>query len=249
MKHSMKWVGLVVIVPVLFLSTETTYATPIDPSFGTFGELAEATFGGSGIPKHSVAITTIVDGANTITLGLSAHGRFSNPVLTNNGAGTFFAERGANFGGAGESTIEGALWNFSYFIKIDGPGSFADYVVELLYDFDPGVDTDTADHGILDFNSAIVTLGGSLAATSLVEGSENLLFGFLSGPLPFITPPSGPFDPNALGEYSFALIATGGTLSDPVVSAINVEVVPEPATMALVGAGVAAMAARRKRIV
>jgi hypothetical protein len=209
------------------------------PVFDDFGLLTPATFGGTGIPNDNVAITTITD-ANTntiITLGLSATQRFSNPALTNDGAGTFFAGAGSNFGGAGESSFEGALWNFDFFIDFDSSLPPADFDFKLLYDFDPTSGTIDGDLGILDLN-------GAFPSSVPVEGSQNLLFSFLaSNLLSFISPPSGSFDPNAAGEYSFALIvsdANGGELGRSAID-VNVGVVPLPAALPLYGTGLALM--------
>ena len=79
------------------------------PVFDVFGPLSEATFGGGGIPNDNMAITTITTGADdfktVITLGLSATRRHSNPALTNDGAGTFFA-------GGGRTLVEVAKVHF-----------------------------------------------------------------------------------------------------------------------------------------
>jgi len=217
-------------------------ASSVVPTFDRFGPLPEATFGGTGIPNDAVAVTEIVDDGNTITLGLTAHQRFANPPLSNDGAGTFTATTGANFGdptGATmPSSIKGATWNFAFFMKIEGGGTFDDYQFDVLYDFDPGAGTDEADHGILDINAAILAGGGTLSDFTLVQGSQNSLFGFLNdGSLPFITPPSfSPFDPNVQGEYSFALI-TSQDEAELGRSAIVVNVVPEPSSLALAGCG------------
>ncbi|HHQ14905.1 MAG TPA: hypothetical protein ENK16_07730, partial [Chromatiales bacterium] len=91
------------------------------PIMDYFGPLNEATFGGTGIPNQEVAVASqFVDGNNLITVAMSATQRYSNPPLTNDGAGTYFAGTGSNFGGDGESSTEGALWNFNYFIKVEG---------------------------------------------------------------------------------------------------------------------------------
>lgn len=204
-------------------------ATPI---FDEFGPLPQATFGGTGIPNDAVAASTqIIDGDTTITVALAASERFSNPAVTNDGAGTYFALAGSNFGGNGESTTEGALWNFNFYINVDGPNEVSDYQFDLFYDFDPAIDNSFASLGVID-----VTASTPIGVT-LVEDSQNLLFGFLSLPAPpFLTPPAGAFDPDAEGEYTFAIgVSTLGPVAFPLESvAIDVVVqIPEPATATL----------------
>src|SRR4051812_27858749 len=83
-------------------------ASPLQAQFvptGTNGALPAANFGGSGIPNTSV-MQRQYDG---VTLGLTASARFSNPTVTDNGAGTYFATTGNDGGGL-------ARWNFDYFI-------------------------------------------------------------------------------------------------------------------------------------
>lgn len=210
-------------------------AAPVSPTFDTFGTLSGATFGGSGIPDDAVAITQVTIGSDIITLGLTAHQRFFNPALSNDGAGTFNAGSGANFGGPGSSSTDlGALWNFAFYIDIDGDAVLADFEFELLYDFDPGADTDEPALGSININGAIAGLGGDPGLLQRAESSQNLLFPFLATSFAgVVTPPAGSFDPDASGEYSFVLRVSepGGELGR---SAINVTV-PEPGTMAVLG--------------
>jgi len=98
-------------------------ATPVTPTYTSFGNL-DANWGGNGNPHDPVAVTTIVDGNNTITLGLAAQQRYFNPPVGNDGAGTYFATTGANHGGPGNpSSFNGALWNFDFYFDATG-GSY-----------------------------------------------------------------------------------------------------------------------------
>lgn len=230
------------------LAISSSHATPI---YDTFGPLDGATFGGTGIPTTEVAISSqFVDGDNEITVAMSATQRFSNPVVTNNGAGTYFATTGSNFGGAGESTTEGALWNFNYYMKVEGSNGatpkLTDYQIDLYYDFDTGFDTPLGSLGSINVTNGIL-LSADPNAT-LVEGSENLMFGFLATPIPgLISPPAGSFDPDDTGEYNFAIQVSRAGFGVETV-AMDVQIVPEPNTIALAVLSLTALALRRKKL-
>ena len=214
---------------VLLLSSASAFAAadPIQVQFDSFANLPGATFGGSGIPTNPTAITRY----NSLTLGLSATQRFVGPNLGNDGAGTFFA----NAGVAG--TPPRATWNFNFYVNDSAQTLAANGLTyQLLYDFNPGVGTDSSEMGVLSFS-------GTNANT--IQGSENLTFNYLTlGP----NAPDGSFNPFATGQYSFALIAfDGGREVARSAIKVNVGEVPEPGIFALLGLGMTGLMVARRR--
>ena len=202
-----------------------------------FTSLPGVQFGGSGNPNSAVQVTTITDGSDVITLGLAAQQRGNNPALANDGAGTYFATPGANNGGF--SSLIGSKWNFDFYANVNSPRTadiaLGGYSFALFYEFDPA--KGTTPNGAINLNLFNDGSGPKTFSNTTVQNSENLNFGFLaSGVAGVVTPPSsGPatFDPNALGEYTFDLVAydsAGDQIGD---SKINVDVVPDAASTAL----------------
>ena len=213
-------------------------AAPIVPTYTTFGPLPGATFGGTGIPNHAVAITTI----GGVTLGLTAHARYANPTVLNNGAGVFYAVNGADIYSTPPQPTY-ARWNFGWYVKND---ALAFYKIELLYDFDPAAGTDDSNLGKVTAN---------LMANTTLQDSWNLGMNFLTIPTNTlfgisVTPPTySPFNPAVPGEYSFALILKDLSGNELGRSAILVRVVPDTGAGAiLLAVSMAGLAWLRRRV-
>jgi hypothetical protein len=183
-----------------------------DPA--TFGPLPQATFNPTGAdtgnPNSAVEIDTFQNAEVSVTLGLAAQQRYSNPALGNNGAGTFFATPGANV--QGPSATLGSTWNVDFYVHTTGLSDLGTFTLKLFYDFDPAANTPKSQMGVINLNAANVAAGGSSGGNTL-QDSENLLFSFFATPTAgIVTPPTGvtSFDPNAVGEYSFILEADLG---------------------------------------
>jgi len=194
-------------------------AVTITPSYGNFGSLANANFGGKGIPNNAVATTTIANGNDSITLGLTATARYLNPTVGNDGAGTFSATSGMNFGNPANpsdqslSTHDYATWNFDWYINLTDASSSA-YSFKLLY----GNNTTATSSGFV-----IPTGTSGLTSTTSGTGQDswNLSMGFMN---------NIGFDANASGVYGFelqAFDAAGDLLGS---TAINVDVRSVPDT-------------------
>jgi hypothetical protein len=243
---------------ILAMAIPIAEAGPIEVDFISFGALPQATFGGSGIPNDSVAISQFTDGGKNVTLGLTITQRYSNPAVVNNSNGTFYITPGANNGTPGGTTgSQYATWNVGFFAAVDNASYLAPYegyIVQLLYDFDAAYGTDVNDHGII--NLGILT---STPILNPVQGSLNMSFNFLAMSIPLVNDaPSATFDPFADGEYTFQLQLVKdseviGTTSVRAVAGPDAATLsaPEPASITLAGMGligiVAGGVARRRR--
>ena len=224
-KHAGAALGMVFAVSAI--------AAPISPTFGTFGPLAVATFGGVGIPNNPVAITTV----GGLTLGMAASQRFVGPNLVNNGAGTYNAPAGVSLASPSPADPY-ALWNFNFYLS----GADSTMAFRLFYDFDAAVGNDESTHGTISFPGSAITSPGGVA-----QNSWNLGMDFLATAAAGIVPPAGMFNPNASGQYTFALVAyNASTLQEIGRSAIAVNV-PEPGTVALAGLALLGLAVARRR--
>ena len=230
-------------------------ATPV---YTSFGSLPGANFGGTGIPNSAVAKTEVfINGTDQVTLALTAHARYSNPTVTDNGAGDYYAGSGQNCGIATDpvgcpSASQGALWNFAYYINVAGGGKLSDYTFTLFYDFDPGANTAFGTLGNVNVNNALLAGGypGYPATATLYQDSQNLLFSGFSTPFAGIVtvPTFGAFNPNALGEYNFYI--TFSKVNLPIFTGavgIDVNVVPVPAAVWLFGSALGLVGVLRRR--
>ena len=202
-------------------------AAPVAPAFSEFGTLVGATFEGSGIPSTAVAITK----TDNVSLGLTAHQRYSAAPVTNDGAGRFTAQAGVS-AFAPSPANPYATWNFGFYVAPVAQ----DLSFKLLFDQNPASNTDEAD----------LKTAFDFAAGLTFQNSWNLGMDFLEV--------GNVFNPNRNGEYSFALIAYN-SLVEVARSAIVVNVtgganeVPTPGTLPLIGLSLLCLAgiSRRRR--
>jgi len=225
----MRGFASVVTLGAALLSAGTAQAqaiTPIGMMTDQSGNAA-LTFGGTGIPKSAVMSNLGVREINPGSMMMTAHQRFGAPALTNNGNGIFFAVPGISQVSPSPADPY-ALWNIGFFIN--PVGNRSPLTFKWFYDFDPASGNAQSAHGVVDFG----------LQTTLFQGSWNMGMNFLDAGAG--QPAFPAFDPNAEGQYTFALVAFDGqTEVDRTAIQVNVgeslNVVPEPSTYALMATG------------
>lgn len=226
--------GLALAMALAFMASGLTAQT-ITPT-GTFGPQPTMTFGGSGIPNEWVMTNTNPDIG--VVLALTAHQRYSNPPLTNDSAGTFYAAPGIDSNPPSPAN-QYSTWNWAWLIA--GP-QIDNFGWRFIWDFDPAVVNDPADYGFIEWQPGTVL--------SMQQDSWNGGMDFLeTAPwnIPGVVQQMAAalaFDPSATGLYGFGLQAldqSGGIAAETWIAVqvgdIPTETVPEPMTMSLLATG------------
>jgi len=222
--------------------------------YDEFGSFEDASWGGNGIPNDAVAASMqIVNGADTVRVAMSATERYSNPAVGDNGAAIYEAGAGSNCGvdtdplNCPGSATQGALWNWNFFVDVEGGGTLGDYQIDLYYDLDsagPNAFGDLSGLGKFDITGYLYATGNE--GLTKIEDSQNNLFGVWGADSAFIDAPDVAFDPNALGNYQYAItVSRTGFPVDTV--AMEVNVVPIPAAVWLFGSAIGMLGWMRRR--
>jgi hypothetical protein len=219
------------VASLLFIThaATATLITQVDPS------KANGTFiPGSGIPGQFA-----VNSANGAQVAIAAHDRNSVTAVPNNGVDTFIVPAGNDPFNAARTA-----WNLDFQFTPAAGKVQSDYTYQLQADIDPGLaTTNFVTLNPIDFGDSVVTNPGGGAWSNnttpfVIANSENYKFATFAG--------SGFTNPE-LGRYEIRATlfnASDNSVADTATA--FVQVVPEPASLGVLG-GIVALGMLRRR--
>ena len=243
------------------LSVSSFATAGVAPQFGTLSTgTSDVSFNvGNGIGNNDFwySNTNIgtTESPSALTLGMKTIGYFGqNPNPVYKGDGTWEAQAGTNVGPSGSANAP--TWNFIWSVTVDGAQPTANDLYWSMRITGPNGTFGTTAFGLdaLSGNFAGTPVGVS---NPVYQNAWVCSFDFLQAPSDSFGLPAGTwsglgFDPNAAGRYTFDLsvfrrtqVGSGSVDSQLSTLTMNVDVVPAPGAVALVG--LAGLIARRRR--